>query len=59
MMYESNEFRFFSIGHVTYPESLKTFEDLNCRVMHPGNNNKCVNVALAVFDETIVAIRSY
>ena len=28
--------------------------------MHPGNNKQCVNLALAVFDETtIVAIRSY
>ena len=28
--------------------------------MLPGNNKQCVNVALAVFDETtIVAIRSY
>ena len=40
------------------PANLRKANKLNYRVTHPGNNKQCVNLALAVFDETtIVAIR--
>ena len=42
------------------PANLRKAYKLNYRVMHPGNNKQCVNLALAIFDETtIVAIKSY
>ena len=43
-----------------FPANLRKAHQLDYRVMHPGNNKQCLNLALAVFDETdIVAIRSY
>ena len=42
------------------PANLRKAYKLNYRVMHPGNNKQCVNLALPIFDETtIVAIKSY
>ena len=42
------------------PANLRKVHKLNYRIMHQGNNKQCVNLALAVFDETtIVGIRVY
>ena len=36
------------------PANLRKAYKLNYRVMHPGNNKQCVNLALAIFDETTI-----
>ena len=42
------------------PVNLRKARKLNYRGIHLGNNKQCIDLALAVFDETtIVAIRSY